>query len=454
LFGRRSDFARSPGAAGAAARAHRGPRQAHGARPDERERGRRELGPGARPRHPRGVVSRPGGRERDGRCAVRRVQSGRPPPGHLLSERVRPAGVRELRNGRPHLPVLPGKAALSVRLWTELHLVRLRPARYEPGHPAPRRYRHRLRRRDQYGQPGGGRGSAAVRAVPALRGDAPQARPAGLPPRDPPAGRDPHCHVPPRGARARVLGRGHPPLGSGNRAGCAGSRRLFGGYPPREDHPGRGALREGGLGPRRARALSPGTFDTTLSRLPLSKGQISNQAFMLIGLPLLAAVTLARQVAHTRPVQSADSPPPVRTVAATRAARAPVIDGRDDDPVWREAPAITEFPEWRPSEGSPPKLPTEAKIAYDAGNLYVLVRCFDPHRGTAECRIPLSHLRAGRRRQHTFGLPIDRDLYRYSQRVSWPWFRQSKAGFVSQFGEVPGSTTSRRRGGSKPRPTW
>ncbi len=231
---------------------------------------------------------------------------------------------------------------------------------------------------------------------------------------------------------------------------------------------------------------------------------------MLIGLPLLAAVTLARQVAHTRPIQSADPPPPVRTVAATRAARAPVIDGRDDDPVWREAPAITEFQEWRPTEGGPPKLPTEAKIAYDAGNLYVLVRCFDPHPDsiitvlarrdyftpsdmvwlfldsyhdrrtgyefgvnpsgvkldaqiyndgnedfawdavwdvatrrdslgwTAEFRIPLSQLRYGRQRQHTFGLTIDRDLYRYSQRVSWPLFRQSKAGFVSQFGDVPG----------------
>src|SRR5256884_445273 len=57
---------------------------------------------------------------------------------------------------------------------------------------------------------------------------------------------------------------------------------------------------------------------------------------------------------------------------------------------------------------------------------------------TAEFRIPLSQLRYGRQRQHTFGLTIDRDLYRYSQRVSWPLFRQSKAGFVSQFGDVPG----------------
>ncbi|PYO28475.1 MAG: hypothetical protein DMD73_05550 [Gemmatimonadetes bacterium] len=231
---------------------------------------------------------------------------------------------------------------------------------------------------------------------------------------------------------------------------------------------------------------------------------------MLLGLPLLAAITLARQVADLRPRQSADQPPPVRSVAATRAARAPVIDGRDDDAVWREAPAITEFQEWRPSEGGAPKLPTVAKIAYDAANLYVFVRAFDPHPDsiitvlarrdyftpsdmiwlfldsyhdrrtgyefgvnpsgvkldaqvyndgnedfawdavwdvatrvdslgwTAEFRIPLSQLRYGRQKNHTFGFTIDRDLYRYSQRVSWPLFRQSKAGFVSQFGEVGG----------------
>jgi hypothetical protein len=233
---------------------------------------------------------------------------------------------------------------------------------------------------------------------------------------------------------------------------------------------------------------------------------------MLLGLPLIAAFTLVSQ-AQDPPLsvrRPPDPPPPVRTVAATLAARPPVIDGRDDDAVWRQAPAITEFQEWRPSEGGPPKLPTEAKVAYDAGNLYVLVRAFDPHPDsiitvlarrdyftpsdmiwlfldsyhdrrtgyefgvnpsgvkldaqiyndgnedfawdavwdvatrrdslgwTAEFRIPLSQLRYGRQKRHTFGLIIDRDLYRYSQRVSWPLLRQSKAGFVSQFGDVPG----------------
>src|SRR6266480_2463936 len=231
---------------------------------------------------------------------------------------------------------------------------------------------------------------------------------------------------------------------------------------------------------------------------------------MLLGLPLLAAVTLASQAPDPRSPRHPPDQPPLPPTRATHAAQPPVIDGRDDDGVWREALPITGFQEWRPSEGGAPKLPTEAKIAYDAANLYVFVRAFDPHPDsiitvlarrdyftpsdmiwlfldsyhdrrtgyefgvnpsgvkldaqvyndgnedfawdavwevatrvdslgwTAEFRIPLSQLRYGPQKHHTFGLTVDRDLYRYSQRVSWPLFRQSKAGFVSQFGEVPG----------------
>src|SRR6185437_13940090 len=228
---------------------------------------------------------------------------------------------------------------------------------------------------------------------------------------------------------------------------------------------------------------------------------------MLLGLPLLAAVTLASQGQDPPPPQP-PAPAPAGRVMATRAAQPPVIDGRDDDAVWREAQPFIGFQEWRPNEGGPPKLPTEAKIAYDAANMYVFVRAFDPHPDsiitvrarrdyftpsdmiwlfldsyhdrrtgyefgvnpsgvkldaqvyndgnedfawdavwdvatrvdslgwTAEFRIPLSQLRYGPQKHHTFGLIIDRDLYRYSQRVSWPLLRQSKAGFVSQFGDV------------------
>src|SRR5206468_990400 len=56
----------------------------------------------------------------------------------------------------------------------------------------------------------------------------------------------------------------------------------------------------------------------------------------------------------------------------------------------------------------------------------------------AEFRIPLTQLPYGTQRSHVFGFTVDRDVYRYAQRVSWPLFRQSLAGFVSQFGEVDG----------------
>jgi hypothetical protein len=204
-------------------------------------------------------------------------------------------------------------------------------------------------------------------------------------------------------------------------------------------------------------------------------------------------------------------PPPTDSSAtAFRAEAAPVIDGKKDDQVWASTPVITQFQEWRPNEGKTPRFKTEAQIAYDASNLYVFVRAFDPHPDsiikllerrdsftssdmvwlfidsyhdrrtgyefgvnaagvkvdqaifddgnedqawdavwdvatridslgwTAEFKIPLSQMRYSRDRQHTFGMTIDRMIYRYAERESWPLIRQSKPGFVSQFGSLHG----------------
>ena len=57
---------------------------------------------------------------------------------------------------------------------------------------------------------------------------------------------------------------------------------------------------------------------------------------------------------------------------------------------------------------------------------------------TAEFRIPFSQLRYAKADVHTFGLLINRDVARTSERVSWPVFRRSKTGIASQFGEVSG----------------
>jgi hypothetical protein len=233
---------------------------------------------------------------------------------------------------------------------------------------------------------------------------------------------------------------------------------------------------------------------------------------------MITTALLALSLALQAPLQaqspnsaSVAVPPPTDTSAtAFRAQAAPVIDGKDDDQAWKAAPLISAFQEWRPTEGKPARFRTEARIAYDAANLYVFVRALDPHPDsikkilerrdsftpsdmiwifvdsyhdkrtgyefgvnaagvkmdqaiyddgnedgawdgvwdaatridslgwTAEFRIPLSQMRYSRDRSHTFGIMIDRDVYRLSERYIWPLLRQSKTGFVSQFGSLHG----------------
>src|SRR5712691_12754580 len=91
-------------------------------------------------------------------------------------------------------------------------------------------------------------------------------------------------------------------------------------------------------------------------------------------MPLLpvAAVVLA--------LQAPASPPPRATTAvAQRAATPPVIDGKDNDDVWRQAPVIKDFRQFQPTEDANPSFATEAKVAYDEHNFYVFVRAFDSH---------------------------------------------------------------------------
>jgi Domain of unknown function (DUF5916)/Carbohydrate family 9 binding domain-like len=236
---------------------------------------------------------------------------------------------------------------------------------------------------------------------------------------------------------------------------------------------------------------------------------------MLVAIAILALIQSAvgGEAAPPRPPTASAT----RTVAV-RAARAPVIDGRDDEPVWQQATRIDAFYEFDPVEGKDPRFRTEGRVAYDSRNFYVFVRMYDPkpdrilkllarrdvrtasdqikividsyhdrrsgyefavnpagvkrdfsisndnHEDpawdgvwdvattvdslgwTAEFRIPLSQLRYGAADVHTFGFGIWRDIDRYKERVSWPLFRRTDAGFVSQLGEVTGL-----RGLSSPR---
>ena len=66
------------------------------------------------------------------------------------------------------------------------------------------------------------------------------------------------------------------------------------------------------------------------------------------------------------------------TFGPSRVETAPEIDGRDDDASWKTVAAITSFRQFEPTEDGEPTLRTEARIAYDAHNLYIVVRSFDP----------------------------------------------------------------------------
>ena len=54
-----------------------------------------------------------------------------------------------------------------------------------------------------------------------------------------------------------------------------------------------------------------------------------------------------------------------------------VVDGKLNEEVWQQAPAIIDFVQRDPDEGKEPTMRTEARVAYDDAALYVAVRAFD-----------------------------------------------------------------------------
>jgi hypothetical protein len=56
-----------------------------------------------------------------------------------------------------------------------------------------------------------------------------------------------------------------------------------------------------------------------------------------------------------------------------------VIDGRDEDDVWRSAPKFSEFRQFEPRLAADPSFRTEFQVAFDDRDLYVYVRAYDPH---------------------------------------------------------------------------
>ena len=102
---------------------------------------------------------------------------------------------------------------------------------------------------------------------------------------------------------------------------------------------------------------------------------------MLHALVIATQIAVAVNTPAAVPARTlAPAPRATATVAqASRAVRAVVIDGRDDDDAWRTAQVIDAFREFDPVEdGDPHGFRTEARVTYDDRYLYVFVRAYDP----------------------------------------------------------------------------
>ena len=81
------------------------------------------------------------------------------------------------------------------------------------------------------------------------------------------------------------------------------------------------------------------------------------------------------------------------------------IDGSLDEPIYQEAPALTEFIQSLPDEGDPATERTEAWVMYDEGNIYVSARVHD---SAPESEWIANEMRRDRNNtQDTFGLIFD-----------------------------------------------
>ena len=93
----------------------------------------------------------------------------------------------------------------------------------------------------------------------------------------------------------------------------------------------------------------------------------------IAGLVLSLAIFLHSPAASQTPVQSR----PRRTLRIRHIKAEMHIDGRLDEPVWREIPPESDFIQTDPDEGAPTTERTEFRMFYDDDKIYIGMKCFD-----------------------------------------------------------------------------
>jgi len=105
----------------------------------------------------------------------------------------------------------------------------------------------------------------------------------------------------------------------------------------------------------------------------------SSRIFSLRPLALAIVASTVAVVASATFAQSASTAGGAvrKQVQAVRVANAPIVDGKLDDSVWKQAVAITDFHQIRPGDGAEPSEPTEVYVVYTDDALYIGARMAD-----------------------------------------------------------------------------
>jgi hypothetical protein len=92
-------------------------------------------------------------------------------------------------------------------------------------------------------------------------------------------------------------------------------------------------------------------------------------AFLIPG--LLSAQSATTLASTARVERLSETPAPATSVAsatlasASKAAVAPVLDGKVGDPAWSDAQSITNFLEYEPKPGAETRFKTDVRIVHD-----------------------------------------------------------------------------------------
>src|SRR5260370_40420208 len=70
-------------------------------------------------------------------------------------------------------------------------------------------------------------------------------------------------------------------------------------------------------------------------------------------------------------------PEKAKPIVIPRFDKPPVIDGKLDDEVWKQAAVLKDFLQTQPGDNIAPSKPTEVMIGYDAKTLYFAFHCYD-----------------------------------------------------------------------------